>query len=320
MAAAVAGAAVLCGAVGVSAPAAFADGAPQATLSVEAPAAIGFAGRPVEFNETITNTGNQATTYGLSFDTASDLGTPRNAITIDYKNPADGTWKSIPLEYHAGQDNVTYSGLLAGPDGVTVPAGGEVTLDLRIGAPMGLPHDGASNGGFKSLKLHSSVVALDGSWVGLAQDTSTIQAESLTTSLSEVPATAVAGGDPIEFDAVLDNSTPSDYVNLSNLLYTDPHATVQVQDADGSWRVLDKVSDQIPDDPFGVYLQGRDSGIHAGDTTVIRVRVSYDATTPAGATQLSPCVIVNEGDMRFRGTTTCGAQHTVQILPATTTS
>ncbi|MFE5587960.1 hypothetical protein [Kitasatospora sp. NPDC056531] len=318
VAAAAVGAAVLCGALALPAPAAFADGVPQATLSVEAPDSIGFAGRPVEFTETITNTGTQTTTYGLELDTTSDLGTPEHAITIDYKDPADGTWKAFPLEFHWGDNNVTYSGLL--PDGVTVPAGGEVAVALRIGAPMGLPHDGASNGGFQSVKLHSGVVALDGSWAGLAQETRTIKAEPLATSLSEVPDAAVAGGDPIEFDAVLDDSTPSDYVNLGNVLFTDPHATVQVRDADGSWRVLEKVSDGIPGDPVGVYLQGHDSGIRAGETTVTRVRVSYDAATPTGATQLSPCVFVNEGATPFRGTTSCGAQSTVQILPPTATS
>ncbi|MGW2256192.1 hypothetical protein ACWCXH_39575 [Kitasatospora sp. NPDC001660] len=320
MATAAVGTAVLCGALALPAPAAFADEPPHATLSVEAPDSIGFAGQPVEFTETITNTGTQTTTYGLTLDTVSDLGTPEHAITIDYKDPADGTWKAIPLEFHRGDDNVTYSGLLAGPDSVTVPAGGEVDLALRIAAPMGLPHDGASNGGFRSIRLHSAVVALDGSWAGLAQETRTIKAEPLITSLSEVPDAAVAGGDPIEFDAVLDDSTPSDYVNLGNVLFTDPHATVQVRDADGSWRVLEKVSNGIQGDPVGVYLQGRDSGIRAGDTTVTRVRVSYDATTPTGATQLSPCVFVNEGAIPFRGTTSCGAQSTVQILPPTATS
>ncbi|MFF2146730.1 hypothetical protein [Kitasatospora sp. NPDC058190] len=314
------GAAVLCGALGLPAPAAFADEAPQATLAVEAPASIGFAGQPVEFTETITNTGTQSARYGLELDTTSDLGTPEHAITIDYKDPADGTWKAFPLEYHQGANNVTYSGLLDKPDAVSVPAGGKLALTLRIGAPMGLPHDGASNGGFQSLTLHSGVVALDGSWASLAQDSETIKAESLTTSLSGVPDTAVAGGDPIEFDAVLDDSTPSDYVNLGNVLFTDPHATVQVRDADGSWRVVEKVSDGIPDDPAGVYLQGRDSGIRAGKTTVTRVRVSYDATTATGATHLSPCVFVNEGAIPFRGTTSCGAQSTVRILPPTATS
>ncbi|MEV7603707.1 hypothetical protein AB0O91_40685 [Kitasatospora sp. NPDC089797] len=312
--AAAVGAAALCGAVALPAPAAFAD-APQATLSVGAPAAIGFAGRPVEFTETITNPGARAATYGLAFDTTSDVGTPQHAITIDYKDPADGAWKSVPLEYHRGQADVSYRGSLPGSAGVTVPAGGSVVLALRIGAPMGLPHDGASNGGFRSLALHSVVVASDGSGAGLAQDTSTIRTESVTTALSGVPATAVAGGDPIEFDAVLDDPTPSDYTNLGNVLFTDPHATVRVRDADGSWRVLDKVSDGIPDDPFGVYLQGRNSGIRAGETVVTRVRVSYDAGTPTGATRLSPCVFVNEGDEPFLGTTLCGDSAAVRILP-----
>ncbi|MFD4657805.1 hypothetical protein ACFWP2_19500 [Kitasatospora sp. NPDC058444] len=320
VAAAAVGTALLCGALALPAPAAFAVEPPQATLSVEAPDSIGFAGRPVEFTETITNTGTQSTTYNLVLDTTSDLGTPEHAITIDYKDPADGTWKAFPLEFNRGDHNVTYSGLLSWPDGLTVPAGGEVTVALRIGAPMGLPHDGASNGGFQSVALHSAVIARDGSWVALDQKTRTIKAEPLITSLSEVPDEAVAGGDPIEFDAVLDDPTPSDYVNLGNVLFTDPHATVQVRDEDGSWRALEKVSNGIPGDPVGVYLQGRDSGILAGDTTVTRVRVSYDATTPAGATRLGPCVFVNEGAVPFRGTTTCGTQSTVQILPPTAAS
>ncbi|GGV03931.1 hypothetical protein GCM10010495_14460 [Kitasatospora herbaricolor] len=299
------------------APAAFAEVAPQAKLTVQAPASVGFAGQPVEFTETISNPTAEAAGYHLWLDTTSALGTPPDAIVIDYKDPADGAWKSVPLEFTTAEA-AHYGGML--PSDVTVPAGGSTTLKLRIGAPMGRPHDGASNGGFPSIDLRSAVSAIDGSHVALDQSTKTIGVDSITTSLAHVPATAVAGGAPIEFDAVLANPTLSDYINVGNVLFTDPHATVQVRKADGSWSKLAQVLPSEPDARPGVYLEGRDSSIRTGTTTTTRVRVSFDATTPAGDTELSPCVFVNEGkDTPFRGTTNCVRGTKVKVTAAAAT-
>lgn len=279
-------------------------------LSVQAPAAVGFAGQPVAFTETITNTGTEDTSYTLLLQTTTEAGTPPHAITIDYKDPADGIWKSVPLDFYPGSDEATYNGMTGA---IVVAAGKSVKLDMRIGAPMGLPHDGASNGGFHSITL-ASRLTVPGTGDNLGEQVSAITVDSIGSSLAHVPATAIAGGAPIEFDAVLANPTPSAYTNLGNVLFVDPHATVQVRQADGSWTTPEKVSDGIPDDKPGVYLQGRDSSIDAGKTMVTRVRVSYDATTPLGATSIDPCLFVNEGATPFRGTTTCSQGSTVKVV------
>ncbi|MER7581223.1 hypothetical protein [Kitasatospora sp. NPDC097691] len=301
------------GSLALPAQAAFADGVHQGTLTVRTPEAVGFAGQPVAFTETVTNTGTETTAFSLVLQTTTEAGTPPHAITIDYKDPANGTWTSVPLEFYRGDGEATYHGLI---NGITVAAGKTVKLDMRIGAPMGLPHDGASNGGFRSITL-SSRLTVPGTWENLGELVRTISVESIANSVAHVPATAVAGGEPIEFDAVLSNPTPSAYVNLGNVLFTDSHATVQVRKADGTWTTLKKVTGGDPDDKPGVYLQGRNSSIGAGKTTVTRVRVSYDGTTPLGATEINPCVFVNEGSTPFLGTTLCSQGSTVKVVAPT---
>ncbi|MEV6465254.1 hypothetical protein [Kitasatospora sp. NPDC051702] len=310
VAAAALGVAALGGSLAVPAQAASAQGAPHGTLAVQAPATVGLAGQPVAFTETVTNTGTETTTYTLVLQTETEPGTPRqHAITIDYEDPANGTWKSVPLDFYDGETDVTYNGTI---NGITVAPGRSVKLDMRIGAPMGMPHDGAGNGGFRSITLGSRLTE-PGSWPRLDERFAKIGVDSVSTSLAHLPATAVAGGEPIEFDAVLTNPTPSAYANLGNVLFTDPHATVQVRTADGRWTTLKKVSDADPDGKPGVYLQGRDSSIGAHKTTVTRVRVSYDATTPLGATKINPCVFVNESTP-FHGTTMCAQGGTVTVI------
>lgn len=315
VAAAALGAAAVCGSVVVTAPAAFAAEPSHTSLTVQAPASVGFAGGPVAFTENITNSGSEETGYNLELKTTTGAGTPPNSIVIDYKDPADGAWKSVPLAMTRGNESVVYEGTVIG---LTVPAGRTRKVDLRIGAPMGLAHDGASNGGFDSITLRSDLTTPPHLHDRVeAEATSTIKVTSIGSSLAHVPATAVAGGMPIEFDAVLDNPTPSDYTNLGNVLFVDKHATVQVRTADGGWRTLDKVPGDTPEEPVGVYLQGRDSSLRAGGHLVARVRVSYDATTPAGATEVNPCVFVNEG-RPFWGTTLCSTGAKVQVQPAGT--
>ncbi|WP_051711619.1 hypothetical protein [Streptomyces sp. NRRL S-350] len=314
-AAAALGAAAACGSA-AAAPAAFAAQPAQPSLTVRAPASVGGAGGPVAFTEDITNPGPENTRYDLELTTTTEAGTPPHAIVIDYKDPADGTWKPVPLVMTDGPGNVVYAGTVTG---LTVPAGQTLTVDLRIGAPMGLPHDGASNGGFRSISLRSALTTPASHGTAQAEATRSIAVTSITSSLAHVPATAVAAGAPIEFDAVLDNPTPSDYTDLGDVLFVDRHASVQVRTADGTWRTLAKLPGTTPQDPNGVYLQGRDSSLRAGGHTVTRVRISYDATTPAGATAVSPCVFVNEG-RPFQGTTRCSTAATVQVLPPATTT
>lgn len=237
VAAAALGAAAVCGSVVVTAPAASAAEPSHTSLTVQAPASVGAAGGPVAFTETITNAGPDATDYNLELKTVTGAATQANAIVIDYENPADGTWTSVPLTMHRGVDDVQYEGTVPG---LSVPAGRTRKVDLRIGAPMGLPHNGSRDGGFPSIALHSAVVTpLHFHDRVEAEATSTIKVATIGSSLAHVPATAVAGGAPIEFDAVLDNPTPSDYTDLGKVLFVDEHATVQVRTADGAggpWR------------------------------------------------------------------------------------
>lgn len=289
---------------------AVAAGGSGVKLSVKAPGVIGAAGGPVEFTETITNNGTGTLRFSLALATESAMGTPPDSFVIDRKDEATGRWAAVPLSvFHDDDGTVRYSGEA---HGYSVAAGRSVTVKLRIGAPMGKPHKGATNGGFPGLKLHSAVVDDGEPGPLLAEQVNTIKADSIRPSLSRVPATAVAGGAPIEFDAVLTNPTPSNYVNVGNVLFVDPHATVQVRKVDGSWTTLKKVPTGTSDNP-GVYLQGRDSGLTAGKTVVTRVRISYDRNTPLGDTKINPCTFVNES-APFRGTTGCVKGATVKVV------
>ncbi|MER7705590.1 hypothetical protein ABTX81_22210 [Kitasatospora sp. NPDC097605] len=301
------------GTVLLSAPtASAADSVRSAKLKVNAPAVVGGAGQSVQFTETITNTGSRAAEFGLALDLTSVGGAVPYGIALEYRDRKTGAWKPIPLNTGAGDAEQSLSTYL--PVDGKVPARGSVTVQLRVGAPMGLPHNGASNGWVRSMSLRSAVVA-PGSWVGLAQVTKTIKVQNISPSLGRVPATAVAGGAPIEFDAVVKNPTPSNYVNVANVLFVDSHATVQVRKPNGTWTTLKKVHDSTLEEGAGVYLQGRDSSLRANSTTTVRVRVSYDATTPLGSTDIGRCVYVNGSPkLPFRGTTTCAKGATVQIV------
>ncbi|MER7705589.1 LAETG motif-containing sortase-dependent surface protein [Kitasatospora sp. NPDC097605] len=309
------------GTVLLSAPAALADDdVPTAKLTVDAPAVIGLAGQPVEFTETVTNTSSMDSGFHLFLKAVTGDGLPpTDGIAIDYRDPADGAWKSIPL-WTDGQGSATaYRGDVSYT--LQIPAHRSVNVQLRIGLPMGQPHNGAGNGGIQSLALESAV-AIGAHGVATEEVTDTIKVDGLTTGLSGVPATAVAGGAPIEFDAVLKNPTASNYVNVANVLGIDPHATVEVRTADGGWTALTPVQGGGVDDGPGVYLEGRDSSVQADSTTKLRVRMSYDAATPLGPVTVNPCVFVNENPARpFSGTTACAQRATVQIVaPAASAS
>ncbi|MFF2955733.1 hypothetical protein ACFVVU_30855 [Kitasatospora sp. NPDC057965] len=299
------------GTVLLAAPTASASPMPTGKLKVNAPASVGGAGQPVEFTETITNTGSQKADYHLHLRVTGDGQVPgEHAIVIDYRDPAKGTWKSVPLNVDR-TGSLAYDGEV--PRAFEIPAHSSVTLRLRIGVPMGLPHDGASNGWLRSMALESRLgIGARGAAADIA--TKTIKVQNISPSLGRVPATAVAGGAPIEFDAVLKNPTPSNYINVANTLGVDSHATVQVRQPNGTWTTLKKFYNSA-DEGAGVYLQGRDSSIRANSTTTVRVRVSYDAGTPLGPTDIGRCVYVNERPtLPFRGTTTCVQGATVQIV------
>jgi LPXTG-motif cell wall-anchored protein len=307
--AAVGGGLLLSGVLPGIAPAAFADAA-HTTLSVRTPAAVGFAGQPVAFSETIGNSGPAKENAELEFDAKMADGVEQDSFVIQYQDTASGPWKNLPMKF-SGVDE--FRGTL--PHSLAVAAGGSETVHLRVGLPMGRPHNGDSNGGARSIRLDSAVVAADGSAAVWARDTHTIKVVAISTAIAHRPDHAVAGGPPVELDVVLSNPTPSDYVNLGNVLFTSPHATVQVRDAKGVWRTLPAIPFDTPS-LVGHYLNGRDSSAAAGSTTTTRVRLTYDAKTPVGRSDLLPIVFVNEGSKPFRGTTLSGARGEMPIRAA----
>ncbi|MFB7473828.1 hypothetical protein [Kitasatospora sp. NPDC056184] len=303
------------GTVLLSAPAALADDGALlgAKLKVDAPAVIGLAGQPVEFTETVTNTGSQEAGYHLYLKAVTGAGLPgNNAVVLDYRDPADGAWKPVPLSAGGEGDDLAYWGEV--PYSLEIPAHGSATVRLRLGVPMGGPHEGASNGGIQSMAFESTV-GIGAGGAAAARVTDTIKVTGLSSGLSHVPATAVAGGSPVEFDAVLKNPTPSRYLNVSEVLFAGTHATVEVRKANGEWTTVPQVSGTFGADSPGAYLKERDFGVGAKSTTTLRVRVSFDAVTPLGSVKMTSVLLVNESPTApFSGTSMGGGDATVQIV------
>ncbi|MFC8453315.1 hypothetical protein [Kitasatospora sp. NPDC057223] len=315
--AAVLTAGLLAGGAVTAAPAS--AGTAPLTLTVQPPSSIGAAGGPVEFTETIANPGGTgwAVVLQLTAETASGAGP--DFIGIETRNELNGRWEVVPVTLHHEQDKDVFSAEVIGK--IMVPAGEKTDVHLRIGAPLGKPHAGATNGGVgPAVTLRSEV---KGWWQDLpvepaVRDTSTIEVGAVSNELAGVPAGAVAGGAPVEFDVLLRNPTRSAYTNLGNVLFADRHAKVEVRRADGTWAALPAVD--VPDEaagPAGFYLDGRDSSLAPATTRTERVRISYPAGTPGTAGELRPCVFVNETEKEaFRGTTFCSQGATVAITEA----
>ncbi|MDX6356331.1 MAG: hypothetical protein QOF98_3234, partial [Streptomyces sp.] len=261
-------------------------------LSVTGPAAVGLAGKPVEFTEKIINT--NAEPEDLLLDLLVDAGgIPDNGLSLEYRTDS-GVWKPLSLDIHAGTFEASLPGTIKlGPNETR-------TFHLRLGLPMGEPHNGDSNGGATSLKLTSSVGAADGSWTLQARDIRTVKVQGLTSTLTGVPATAVPGGAPIEFKATAANTTASDYVNVTTVLYTNRYATVQVYRG-GHWVTLAPVLPNDGPDVAGYYLRARDYSAAKGSSSTVRVRISYKKTAPLGNTTVQQSIIVNEGSTAFHG-------------------
>ncbi|MFD0257383.1 hypothetical protein [Kitasatospora indigofera] len=302
----------------VTAAPAFAAPAPL-TLTVQPPSAIGAAGGPVEFTETIANPGGTGWAVVLELTAETAVGAGQDFITIEVRNESNGGWDTVPVTFHHEQGKDVFSAEVIGK--ISVPAGEKKDVHLRLGAPMGKPHAGATNGGVgPAVTLRSEV---KGWWQDIpvepaVQDTRTVPVEAISNELTGVPARAVAGGAPVEFDAVLRNPSPSAYTNLGNVLVADKHAKVEVRRADGTWTVLPAVA--VPDENSphaGFYLDGRDSSAAPGSTTTRRVRISYPAGTPGTAGEVRTCVFVNEPrDKPFQGTTFCTKGATIAITEA----
>ncbi|MCX5212714.1 hypothetical protein OG689_26095 [Kitasatospora sp. NBC_00240] len=304
----------------VTAAPAFAGGAPL-TLTVQPPSSIGAAGGPVEFTETIANPGGTGWAVVLQLTAETAAGAGENFISIEARNELNGLWDAVPVTLHHEQDKDVFSAEVIGK--IIVPAGEKKDVHLRLGAPMGKPHDGASNGGVgPAVTLRSEV---KGWWQDTpvepaVRDTRTIKVDAISNELAGVPAKAVAGGAPVEFDAVLRNPSPSAYTNLGNVLFADKHAKVEVRRADGTWSTLTGIT--VPDGnpgQAGFYLDGRNSSAAPASTTTDRVRLSYPAGTPGTAGEVRTCVFVNESqDTPFHGTTFCAKGATIAITEAAT--
>ncbi|MGW1718000.1 hypothetical protein [Streptomyces sp. NPDC002156] len=265
------------------------------TLSVDGPAAVGLAGQPVEFTEKITNT-SATESQNLFLNLVADAGPgmPKNGLAMYYRTDG-GAWQQVPMEYTSG----SFQGAL--PITITLGPGESRVLHLRLGLPMGEPHNGNSDGGARAVQLTSSVGAADGSWVLQARDVRTIPVQGLTAGLTGVPSTALRGGAPVEFEATLANPTPSEYLNLNSVLFTDTYATVQVKRG-GAWVTLPPVTATAEPGRVGHYLRERDHKAPVGSSSSVPVRISWKDDAPLGRTTLTQSVIVNEGSVPFRGT------------------
>ncbi|MFC8535885.1 hypothetical protein ACFUJY_18300 [Streptomyces sp. NPDC057249] len=292
------------------APVALADtGTPELTVSTDAPALIGGGGLPVAFTTTASNTGpNDISSARLIYRIDGGNGLPEHALSLEYR--LDGTtWKSVPLEVTEGS---VYSGEL--PEQFPLAAGKSRTVQLRLGMPMGTPHNGAGNGGTDHLKL-TTMISYGAAGAANDTDVDDVAVKGLSTHLSGVPATATAGGPAIAFKATVVNPTPSAYENVSDVLFTDRYATVQVLRS-GKWTTLKPITDAAEPEVYGFNVIGPDVSLAANGSTTTQVRVAYRKDAPAGKTTVSPCVVVNEGPGTFRGTTSCGEGATVTVKKA----
>ncbi|WUH93621.1 hypothetical protein OG900_28270 [Streptomyces sp. NBC_00433] len=304
----------LSGAVLALGPATTAHAAPNVddtrkmSISVDAPTEIGFAGGPVEFTETFGNTGTTFVPEYLSFAAETGTGVLSDSMSLEFRG-ADGTWEPLALTYNTkygefyGRTTETFS----------VAPGTTQTVHLRIGMPMGTPHHGDTNGGTDHVKLNSALIP-EGELMADVDVTNTIKVTPITPSLIGVPVSAAAGGPAIKFGARVTNPTPSEYTNLSHVLFTDKYATVQVFKG-GRWVTLSSVANPESDLSQGFYLDGKDITFPANSSATTQVRVSYRADHPAGHAALEDCVIVNEhpGTPSFTGSGMCEPRTALNI-------
>lgn len=309
----VAGAGLLLAAGGaVAAPAAgaaTADSQPPAlSVSTAAPAEVGLAGLPVEFTTTASNVGTDDTSSArLVYHVDGGAGLPPNAVSLQYRLGGT-TWRSVPLTL----SGTRFSGEL--PESFPLAAAQSRTVQLRLGLPMGTPHHGDSDGGTQSLKL-TTLISYGSSGAADDTDEDTVDVDAPTVGLSAVPATVTAGGPGVTFRATVDNTTPSAYENLTEVLFTSRYATVQVLRS-GVWKTLRPITSGAEGDVHGFDIVGKDASMAADSGTVTEIRLAYRKDAPAGTTTVHPCVFVNEGSTPFTGTTFCGASASTDVKAA----
>ncbi|MFG2594620.1 hypothetical protein [Streptomyces sp. NPDC048462] len=120
---------------------------PELSVSTAAPAEIGLAGGLVGFTTTASNTGAvDASSARLGYRIDGGEGQPPNAVSLQYRLGTTA-WKTVPLTLTGTE----FAGEL--PDTFPLAAGRARTVQLRLGLPMGTPHNGDSNGGTDHLHL-----------------------------------------------------------------------------------------------------------------------------------------------------------------------
>lgn len=308
-----AGAGLLLAAAGVAvapaATAAPADSMPPAlAVSTAAPEEVGLGGRPVGFTTTASNVGPYDTSSArLIYRVDGGGGLPSNAVSLQYRLSATA-WKTVPLTLAGTQ----FSGEL--PETFPLAAGRSRTVQLRLGLPMGTPHDGDSNGGAERLKL-TTMVSYGASGAAVDIDEDTVEVDGLSAGLTGVPASVVAGGPGATFRAAVSNPTASAYENVSEALFTNRYAIVQ-ELRSGKWKTLKPITTADDPDLYGFHIVGKDAAMAAHSTTTVRLRVTFRKDAPVGTTTVHPCAFVNEGSLPFRGTTFCGASASLTVKAA----
>lgn len=290
---------------------------PELTVSTAAPAEIGLAGGPVGFTTTASNTGrHDAPSARLIYHIDGGEGLPPNAVSLQYRLGA-ATWKTVSLTL----TGTRFSGEL--PDTFPLAAGEARTVRLRLGLPMGTPHNGDSNGGTDRLKL-TTLVSYGAAGAAGDTDEDTVEVGALDTALSGVPATATAGGPGVIFSAAVSNPTASAYENVTDVLFTSRDATVQTLRS-GTWKTLRPITDRAEPDVYGFDVIGKDAALAAHSSASVKVRVTYGknaALVTYGKnaarrkTTVHPCVFVNEGAAPFTGSAFCGPSSSLTLKPA----
>ena len=294
----------------VLAPVALADtGSPALAVSTEAPAEIGLGGLPVGFTTTASNTGpNDTSSARLIYRIDGGVGLPANALSLEYR--LDGpAWKKVPL---SAVDGTVYGGEL--PEHFELAAGKSRTVQLRLGLPMGTPHNGDSNGGTDHLKL-TTMISYGASGAANDTDVDDVAVNGLNTHLSAVPETATAGGPGVTFEATVDNPTASAYENVTDVLLTNRYTTVQVLRS-GKWTTLKPVTESSEPDTYEFDVIGPDVSLKAHTSTSTQVRVTYRKNAPVGKTTLGPCAVVNKAPDMLRGVMSCGQSATITVKAA----
>ncbi|MER7668019.1 LPXTG cell wall anchor domain-containing protein [Kitasatospora sp. NPDC096128] len=255
-------------------------------LSVQEPSSIGNGGKAVEFTETVTNASSSDAPFDLKLDASNPLARSEGRIALESLD-SDGAWKPVGLTFKQQADGFHFVGSLTG---VTVPAQGTKTVQLRLSAPLN--NDWAGQSG--TIKLASAVLDQSGQSV-LASSTKDVALKALSVQTKGAPTTAAPGGAPAEFDVSFTNPSASAYDNVSPVVQTDRRSTLQVQKADGSWENITGVAARQPGADQVVYHLTADKDLAADTTVTKHVRIGFTSDAPIGRTYVNTTAVLGEG-------------------------